>query len=147
VVKPEHRRQNDGNGGPLRESPQPCAIFQPPLSISSSPNTPTNTYCFSPTHPSLGRRPGRVPRGPALAVLVLFFAALFALAACATTGGGELPSLEEAIEQSAAAIAAKLPVGTRVAVVAFAAPLGNLSCYIRDEFAGALVDAAWRRGT
>jgi tetratricopeptide (TPR) repeat protein/predicted small secreted protein len=63
------------------------------------------------------------------------------LASCATTmeGGGE-PSLEEAIAQSAVEIAAKLPEGTRVAIVAFASPHGNLSDYIMDEVTGVLVD-------
>ncbi|MDR2245667.1 MAG: hypothetical protein LBE17_03170 [Treponema sp.] len=48
------------------------------------------------------------------------------LASCATTmeGGGD-PSLEEAIAQSAVEMAAKLPEGTRVAIVAFASPTGT----------------------
>jgi tetratricopeptide (TPR) repeat protein len=61
------------------------------------------------------------------------------LPGCATAGGGaDAPSLDEAIEQSASDIAGKLPQGTRVAVVAFDSPHGNLSDYIMDELAGAL---------
>jgi hypothetical protein len=52
-------------------------------------------------------------------VLVLFLAVAI-LPGCATTGGGaDAPSLEEAIERSAADIASRLPQGTRVAVAAF----------------------------
>jgi tetratricopeptide (TPR) repeat protein len=47
-------------------------------------------------------------------------------------------SLYEAIEQSAAEIAGKLPAGTRVAVVAFSSEHENLSNYIMDELTGAL---------
>ncbi|MDR2052146.1 MAG: CsgG/HfaB family protein, partial [Treponema sp.] len=72
-----------------------------------------------------------------------------ALASCATMGGsgeglsGESPdglSLDEAIKQSAAEIAAELPAGTRVAVVAFSSEYENLPEYIMDELAGALAD-------
>jgi tetratricopeptide (TPR) repeat protein len=73
---------------------------------------------------------------------VLVAAMLFTPAACVTTGGGDLPSLNEAIEQSAADIADKLPEGTRVAVAAFASPHENLSGYIMDELAGALTDGS-----
>ncbi|MDR1574716.1 MAG: hypothetical protein LBS37_01810 [Treponema sp.] len=51
-------------------------------------------------------------------------------------------SLEEAIEESAADIASKLPEGTRVAIAAFESPHGNLSGYIMDELKGALVDGS-----
>lgn len=74
-----------------------------------------------------------------LSVFVCLFTAAV-LSACVTRGGAGEPSLDEAIEQSAAAIADKLPAGTRVAVVAFESPHGNLSGYIMDEIAGALVD-------
>ena len=74
-----------------------------------------------------------------LSIFVCLFTAAV-LSACVTRGGAGEPSLDEAIEQSAAAIADKLPAGTRVAVVAFESPHGNLSGYIMDEIAGALVD-------
>jgi tetratricopeptide (TPR) repeat protein len=85
------------------------------------------------------------PRRAFFAAQIAAFAAavaLFALAACATTDGGDLPSLGEAIEQSAADIAARLPEGTRVAVVAFESPHGNLSGYIMDELVGVFVDGS-----
>jgi tetratricopeptide (TPR) repeat protein len=64
-----------------------------------------------------------------------------AFLSCATTGGGgEGLSLEEAIERSAAELAAELPAGTRVAIVGFSAEDERLSEYIMDELAGALVD-------
>jgi tetratricopeptide (TPR) repeat protein len=73
--------------------------------------------------------------------LLLLAAALFS---CATAdrGAGGIPSLDEAIEQSAADIAAKLPQGTRVAIAAFESPEQNLSGYIMDEIAGALADSS-----
>jgi tetratricopeptide (TPR) repeat protein/predicted small secreted protein len=77
-----------------------------------------------------------------LAALVLCLAALFIPAACVTTGGRDLQSLGDAIEQSAADIAGKLPEGTRVAIAAFASTHENLSGYIMDELAGALVDGS-----
>ena len=70
------------------------------------------------------------------------FGPLCAACATTTTGGVGEPSLDEAIERSAAAIASKLPQGTRVAIVAFESPHGNLSAYIMDELAGALVDGS-----
>jgi tetratricopeptide (TPR) repeat protein/predicted small secreted protein len=74
-------------------------------------------------------------------VLLLLAAALFS---CATAdgGAGDIPSLDEAIEQSAADIAAKLPKGTRVAIAGFESPNGNLSVYIMDEIAGVLTDGS-----
>jgi tetratricopeptide (TPR) repeat protein len=74
------------------------------------------------------------------AVLTVLIVAVAALTGCATTSGAGDPSLEEAIEQSAAAIAGKLHPGTRVAVVAFESPHENLSGYIMDKLAGALAD-------
>jgi tetratricopeptide (TPR) repeat protein len=76
--------------------------------------------------------------------LILAIAAALALAsACATTTGrGDDPSLEEAIEQSSAALAGKLTRGVRVAVVAFESPHQNLSEYIMDEIAGALANGS-----
>jgi TolB-like protein len=64
--------------------------------------------------------------------------ALALLSGCATTNNGDGLSLEAAIEQSAAALAAKLPPGMRVAVVAFESPHGNISGYIMDELVEAL---------
>jgi tetratricopeptide (TPR) repeat protein len=86
-------------------------------------------------------------------VIVLLALALYAgaLVSCATTGGdttggdagaGGGLSLDEAIAQSAGDIAAKLPAGTRVAIVAFESPQGNLSGYIMDEITGVLVDGS-----
>jgi tetratricopeptide (TPR) repeat protein len=73
--------------------------------------------------------------------LLLLAAALFSCAT-ADSGAGDIPSLDEAIEQSAADIAAKLPQGTRVAIAAFESPNGNLSGYIMDEIAGVLTDGS-----
>jgi tetratricopeptide (TPR) repeat protein len=90
-------------------------------------------------------------------LLTIFFAA------CATTGsGGTAPapyqapqtvmpetdavfegdgvSLAEAIEQSAEKIAADLPAGSRVAIVAWESPSLGFSDYIMEELTGALVD-------
>jgi TolB-like protein len=53
-------------------------------------------------------------------------------------GNGDDLSLMEAIEQSATEVAGKLPIETRVAVVAFTSEHTNLSSYIMDELAGAL---------
>ncbi|MDR1252400.1 MAG: hypothetical protein LBK62_09555, partial [Treponema sp.] len=73
---------------------------------------------------------------------VLAAAAIFA--SCATTGGGGAPvyegdgvSLAEAIEQSAEKIAADLPEGSRVAIVAWESPGEGLSDYIIEELTGA----------
>jgi tetratricopeptide (TPR) repeat protein len=73
----------------------------------------------------------------------LALAALALTAATAWAGGGKegIP-LDEAIEQSAAELAAKLPEGTRVAIVGFSSEHQNLSEYIMDELSGALVDGA-----
>jgi tetratricopeptide (TPR) repeat protein len=76
---------------------------------------------------------------------LLIGAAWAALAAmvlsCATSGGNEdWLSLAEAIEQSAAELAAQLPAGTRVAIAGFTSEHENLSEYIMDELSGALVD-------
>jgi tetratricopeptide (TPR) repeat protein len=49
-------------------------------------------------------------------------------------------SLEESIEQSVIEITRDLPKGTRVAIAAFTSEHANLSNYIMDELAGALVD-------
>jgi tetratricopeptide (TPR) repeat protein len=85
---------------------------------------------------------------------------LSSAAACATTGGGTVPpikqapqtalpdnvfegnglSLGEVIEQSAEKIAADLPAGSRVAIVAWESPSLGLSDYIMEELTGALVD-------
>jgi tetratricopeptide (TPR) repeat protein len=75
---------------------------------------------------------------------MILTALLAVLAGCATTdgGGGDMLSLDDAIAASAADIAGKLPPGTRVAIVAFESPHGNLSAYIMDEVTGALVDGS-----
>jgi tetratricopeptide (TPR) repeat protein len=71
------------------------------------------------------------------------------LASCATAGNGveDNPvfegdglSLAEAIEQSAEKIAADLPTGSRVAIVAWKSASLGLSDYIMEELTGALVD-------
>jgi len=49
-------------------------------------------------------------------------------------------SLMEAVEQSAKKITEELPPKSRVAIVAFESPNGNLSEYIMDELTGALVE-------
>jgi tetratricopeptide (TPR) repeat protein len=70
-----------------------------------------------------------------IGVLAMIFAA------CATMGGGgEGLSLAEAIEQSAEKIAADLPAGSRVAIVAWESPSAGLSDYLMEELTGALVD-------
>ena len=77
-------------------------------------------------------------RLPILGILVFF-----AFHSCTTTpggGGGNQLSLEEAIEQSAQRIAAELPPGSRVAIVAFESPNDNLSDFIMEELTGALID-------
>jgi tetratricopeptide (TPR) repeat protein len=56
------------------------------------------------------------------------------------SGSGGGLSLDEAVEQSAAAIAEKLSAGIRVAIVGFEAEHENLADYIMDELTGALVD-------
>jgi tetratricopeptide (TPR) repeat protein len=53
---------------------------------------------------------------------------------------GDGVSLGEAIEQSAEKIAAELPAGSRVAIVAWESPSIGLSDYIMEELTGALVD-------
>jgi tetratricopeptide (TPR) repeat protein len=53
---------------------------------------------------------------------------------------GDGLSLEEAVELSAEKIAADLPAGSRIAIVAFSSENTNLSEYIMDELTGALVD-------
>jgi tetratricopeptide (TPR) repeat protein len=73
---------------------------------------------------------------------ICVLAAALALGGCATTKPGDGVSLEEAIEQSAADVAAKLPTGSRVAIVAFDAEHENISNYIMDELTGAFVDGS-----
>jgi tetratricopeptide (TPR) repeat protein len=67
-----------------------------------------------------------------------------ALGGCVTVGSeatsAGLLSLDEAIERSAAELAAELPAGTRVAIAGFTSEHENLSNYIMDELTGALVD-------
>jgi len=69
-----------------------------------------------------------------LAVFFLLFTA------CASTGSGTGLSLMEAIEQTAEKIAAELPKGSRVAIVAFESSNANISDYIMEELTGALFD-------
>jgi len=71
-----------------------------------------------------------------LAVITAIF-----LATCATTGSGTGGlSLMDAIEESAERIAAQLPAGSRVAIVAFESENDGLSGYIMDELTGELFD-------
>jgi tetratricopeptide (TPR) repeat protein len=66
-----------------------------------------------------------------------------ATSSCVSIGGANdisALSLGEAIEQSAAEVAAELRAGTRVAIVAFSSEHESLSNYIMDELTGALVD-------
>jgi tetratricopeptide (TPR) repeat protein len=58
----------------------------------------------------------------------------------ATVYEGNGVSLAEAIEQSAGKIAADLPTGSRVAIVAWESASAGLSDYIMEELTGALVD-------
>jgi tetratricopeptide (TPR) repeat protein len=66
------------------------------------------------------------------------------LSGCISTGdkteSGAAVSLLEAIEQSAEKIAAEMPKGSRVAIVAFESESNNLSDFIMEELTGALVD-------
>jgi tetratricopeptide (TPR) repeat protein len=63
------------------------------------------------------------------------------ITSCASTGSGTGSlSLQEAIEQSAEKIAAELPDGSRVAIVAFESGNVNLSDYIMAELSSALFD-------
>jgi len=61
------------------------------------------------------------------------------IAACATTGSGAGLSLQDAIEQTAEQIAAELPKGSRLAIVAFEADSDSLSEFIRAELTTALI--------
>ena len=88
--------------------------------------------------------------------LTALIIALAVLASCTSTGGSPAPSapakqaepvyegeglsLAEAIEQSAEKIAADLPAGSRVAIVAWESPSNGLSDYLMEELTGALVD-------
>jgi len=67
--------------------------------------------------------------------------ALLSFYSCASTGSGAGGlSLLDAIEQSAEKIAAELPKGSRVAVVAFETESDSLSDFIMAELSGALHD-------
>jgi hypothetical protein len=76
-------------------------------------------------------------------VLSLVFTVLLS---CASTGEGgtvfegDGVSLGEAIEQSAEKIAADLPAGSQVAIVAWESPSPGFSDYVMEELTGALVD-------
>jgi hypothetical protein len=73
--------------------------------------------------------------GAIIGVMTLF------LASCATIGNnGAGISLNEAIEQSAEDIAADIPDGSMVAIVAFDSADDDLSEYIIGELTEALVD-------
>ena len=65
---------------------------------------------------------------------------LFAFCTASTTGAADI-SLENAIEESTASIVKKLPVKTRVAVVAMEAESENLAAYIMDEITSVFVDS------
>jgi len=56
------------------------------------------------------------------------------------SSGDRVLSLLEAIEQAAQKIAEDLPIGSRVAIVAFESENPNLSDYIMEELTGALFD-------
>ena len=74
---------------------------------------------------------------------VLLFLFHVILLGCANTGtgiNGTILSLQDAIEQSADNIAEELPPNSRIAIVAFASENNNLSDYIMEELAGALLD-------
>ena len=62
------------------------------------------------------------------------------LTACASAQSGDGLSLMDAIEQSAEKIAAELPKGSRVVIVAFESANDNLSDYIMEELTGSLFD-------
>jgi tetratricopeptide (TPR) repeat protein len=83
-------------------------------------------------------------RNKTLVVLGLVFAARLTCATAAAvqeeSEGTEGIPLQEAIEQSAGELAAKLPGGTRVAIVGFSSENQSLSEYIMDELTGALAD-------
>ena len=63
---------------------------------------------------------------------------LLSFYSCASTGSGTGLSLHEAIEQSADMIAAELPPGSRVAILAFDSSSDNLSEIIMEELNAAL---------
>jgi len=73
-------------------------------------------------------------------ILVTF--AFFGCASNKAAKNDKTLTLEKAITHSALAVAAKLPAGTRVAVVAFEAENTNLAFYVMDELTGALVDGS-----
>jgi tetratricopeptide (TPR) repeat protein len=74
------------------------------------------------------------------AVCIVILAAAVLLASCATTGGGSAGiSLDEAIQQSAEEISAKLPAKSRVLIAAFDSPNTGLSNYIMEELTGSLI--------
>ncbi|MDR2509808.1 MAG: tetratricopeptide repeat protein, partial [Spirochaetaceae bacterium] len=70
--------------------------------------------------------------------LCALFIVCFSFCAALKTHAADI-SLQEAIEESAAAMVEKLPKKTRVAVVAMEAESENLAAYIMDEITGALV--------
>ena len=86
------------------------------------------------------------PMTAVFVTLFIFCAAFCAVfIGCAGTprGGSETSSglsLHEAIEQAAERIAADLPTGSRVAVIAFESPNDSVSGHIMEEIAGALFD-------
>ena len=81
-------------------------------------------------------------RKPVAAISAVF---VFLFISCASTPrtGTETSSglpLHEAIERAAERIAADLPGGSRVAVIAFESPNDSVSAHILEEIAGALFD-------
>jgi curli biogenesis system outer membrane secretion channel CsgG len=73
-------------------------------------------------------------------VLAIISVMTILFASCATTGSRDSVSLAEAIERSAEKMAADLPAGSRVAIVAWESASAGLSDYIMEELTGALVD-------
>ena len=84
-------------------------------------------------------RRGKISR---LLAGILAAAALHGCASSAPAKNDKTLTLEKAVSQGALAIAAKLPLGTRVAVVAFEAEDPGIADYVMDELTGALVDGS-----
>ena len=79
------------------------------------------------------------------AVYVVILSVAILLANCATTSDGSAGDnagipLDEAIQQSAEIISAKLPAKSRVLIAAFDSPNTGLSNYIMEELTGYLID-------
>ena len=75
----------------------------------------------------------------AIVTLMIIFIGCASTPHAGTETSSGLP-LDEAIEQAAERIAAGLPSGSRVAVIAFESPNDRVSGHILEEIAGALFD-------